>query len=203
VPAIAAALDARVLSSRKEARVAWSRRLAGPAQSPTEQPRAERIRQTHDALLASKVCAYAQGMELIGAASANYGWNIDRREMARIWKGGCIIRARLLDSIMRAYEKSPGLDNLLLDDALGERVQSSQAAWREQVARAARVGIPLPATAATLAWYDSCRTADLPQNLTQAQRDAFGAHTYQRRDRPHQGPDEGFVHTDWLSEEGK
>jgi 6-phosphogluconate dehydrogenase len=114
--------------------------------------------------------------------------------MARIWKGGCIIRARFLDTIMRAYQRRADLPGLLLDPAIAEQLHAAQGAWRRVVGLAQTHGIPVPAMSAGLAYYDSIRTASLPQNLTQAQRDAFGAHTYQRSD----APDEGFVHTDWL-----
>jgi 6-phosphogluconate dehydrogenase len=195
VPAIAAAVEARVVSSRKEERVRNAGRLAGPAAPPPSTlAREERVRQIHDALYAAKIGAYAQGMDLIAAASAAYGWGVRPGEMARIWKGGCIIRAKLLDGIMRAYQRDPALPGLLLDAEIGGAVQAAQGSWRAVVARASQSGIPVAAMGATLAWYDAIRAAELPHNLTQAQRDAFGAHTYQRRDRP----ERGFVHTDWL-----
>ena len=117
------------------------------------------------------------------------------REMARIWKAGCIIRARFLDSIMRAYERDPRLKNLLLDDDFNVRIEQSQESWRRTVAYAAANGIPVPAMSGSLAYFDSYRSAQLPQNLTQAQRDYFGSHTYQRNDK---GADAPFVHTDWI-----
>ena len=123
-------------------------------------------------------------MALIGALSRTHDWSIHLREIARIWKGGCIIRARFLDAIMQAYERNPELPNLLLDGDLRECVESRQAALRKAVALAQAGGIPVPGMASSLAYFDSYRTADLPQNLTQAQRDAFGAHTYQRKDDP-------------------
>ena len=193
IPSIAAAIDARVLSSMKEARVRASEVLEGP-RSPVVQDPGGLADVVRDALLAAKVGAYAQGMSLIRAAAEEFGWDIDLREMARIWKGGCIIRAALLDTIMKAFEREPGLENLLLDGEIREIVQAGQGAWRKVVALAAEHGIPVPAMSAGLAYYDAYRTAALPQNLTQAQRDAFGAHTYQRSD----APEEGFVHTDWL-----
>jgi 6-phosphogluconate dehydrogenase len=133
-------------------------------------------------------------MSLIRAASAEYKWGTSLREMARIWKGGCIIRARFLDTVMRAYERAPDLPNLLLDEEVGQSLRASQGAWRRTVAAAAEAGVPVPATSASLAYFDSYRTAELPQNLTQAQRDFFGAHTYERVDKP----EAGFVHTDWA-----
>src|ERR1051326_2529546 len=129
------------------------------------------------------------------AGSAEWSWNINMREMARIWKGGCIIRARFLDSIMRAYERDPKLRNLLLDDDFNSRVEQSQDAWRRAVASAQANGIAVPAMSGSLAYFDSYRSANLPQNLTQAQRDYFGSHTYQRNDK---GADAPFVHTDWI-----
>jgi len=197
IPSIAAALDARVLSSMKPAREAASRVLTGPAASPSSPSSPpDLVAQVHDALLASKVLAYAQGMTLVAAASSTHGWGIDPAELARIWKGGCIIRARLLDLMRQAYTRDPNLPSLVVDPDARALVDRCQPAWRAVVGLAQAHGIPVPAMAASLAWYDSYRTASLPQNLTQAQRDAFGAHTYQRAD----APDEGFVHTDWLAE---
>ena len=134
-------------------------------------------------------------MSLIRVGSSAHKWNINLKEMARIWKGGCIIRARLLDSIMQAFDRQPDLPNLLLDDEFQARVREAEPRWRQVVEAAAKRGIPAPAFAASLAYYDAYRTPVLPQNLTQAQRDFFGAHTYQRADRPQ----DGFVHTDWES----
>ena len=134
-------------------------------------------------------------MALIQAGSAEWKWNINMREMARIWKAGCIIRAKFLDSIMRAYEEKPDLPNLLLAKEFILRVKQSEAAWRRAVSFAHSSGIPVPAMSASLAYFDAYRSAELPQNLTQAQRDYFGAHTYQRNDK---GPNAPFVHTDWA-----
>jgi 6-phosphogluconate dehydrogenase len=195
IPTIAAAIDARVLSSMKDERVAASKVIKGPASSFKPGNREQFIKDVHDALYASKICSYAQGMALIQAGSAEWSWNINMREMARIWKGGCIIRARFLDSIMRAYERDPKLRNLLLDDDFNSRVEQSQDAWRRAVASAQANGIAVPAMSGSLAYFDSYRSANLPQNLTQAQRDYFGSHTYQRNDK---GADAPFVHTDWI-----
>jgi 6-phosphogluconate dehydrogenase len=192
IPTIAAAIDARVLSSMKEERVAASKSFKGPER----QPQNFRIEDVHDALYAAKICSYAQGMALIQAGSREWKWGIDMREMARIWKAGCIIRAKFLDSIMRAYERRPDLPNLLLDDDFRTRIEQTQAAWRRAVSYAQSNGLAVPAMSASLAYFDAYRTADLPQNLTQAQRDYFGAHTYQRNDK---GEDAPFVHTDWLA----
>ncbi len=195
VPTIAAAIDARVVSSIKEERMAASKVL-GEGQPPTAvRDRKQFVQDVHDALYASKICSYAQGMALIQAGSAEWKWNIEMREMARIWKAGCIIRARFLDSIMRAYEEKPDLPNLLLANEFSTRVKESEAAWRRAVAFAQSNGIPVPAMSGSLAYLDAYRSAELPQNLTQAQRDYFGAHTYQRNDK---GPNAPFVHTDWA-----
>jgi 6-phosphogluconate dehydrogenase len=194
IPSIAAAIDARVLSSIKEERVAASRVLRGPDAPRPAGDRQGLVTKVHDALYCAKVVAYAQGMQLIGAGSKEYDWSVDLREMARIWKGGCIIRARFLDTIMKAYEKRPDLPNLLLDEVFRAKVEERQAAWREVVSLAQRHGVPVAGMASSLGYYDSIRSADLPQNLTQAQRDAFGSHTYQRKD----DPEGAFVHTDWL-----
>ena len=193
IPTIAAAIDARVLSSMKDERLAASKVLSGAAGSQPAD-RKQLIADVHDALYAAKVCSYAQGFALMQAGSREWKWNIDMREIARIWKAGCIIRAKFLDSIMRAYERNATVPNLLLDDAFRADLTSSQDSWRRCVMLAQLNGIPVPAFAASLAYFDSYRTADLPQNLTQAQRDFFGAHTYQRNDK---GPDTPFVHSDW------
>jgi 6-phosphogluconate dehydrogenase len=148
----------------------------------------------HDALYASKICSYAQGMSLIRAGSQEWKWDINLRELARIWKGGCIIRARFLDSIMRAFERQPELPNLLLDSEFMACIRRSESAWRKVVASTAEMGIPIPALSASLGYFDGYRSEHLPQNLTQAQRDFFGAHKYQRADQINSG----FVHTDWA-----
>ena len=193
VPTIAAAIDARVLSSMKDERVRASSMLSG-GQTILSVQRDQFIRDVHDALYAAKICSYAQGMALIQAGSREWKWDIDMREIARIWKAGCIIRAKFLDSIMRAYERDRALPNLLLDETFRAEISKSQEAWRRCVAYAQSNGIPAPAFSASLAYYDSYRTANLPQNLTQAQRDLFGAHTFQRNDK---GPDTPFIHFEW------
>lgn len=146
------------------------------------------------ALYASKVVAYSQGFEQIAAASAEYGWDIDRGAMARIWRGGCIIRARFLDRITRAYERDRGLPLLLADPYFAQAVGEGVPAWRRVVAAAAAHGVPVPAFASSLAYYDGVRAGRLPANLIQAQRDYFGAHTYRRTDRA------GTFHTDWSGD---
>ena len=194
IPTIAAAIDGRGLSSIKDERIAASKKITGPVGSYKEDKK-QLMDAVRDALYNSKVCSYTQGMRLIKAASDEYHWNINLKEMARIWKGGCIIRAKLLDEIMKAYDRDPQLPSLLLDESFKKQVESTQAHWRKVISTAVLNGIPTPAFSASLAYFDSYRTADLPQNLTQAQRDFFGAHTYQRTDHP----ERGFIHTDWLS----
>ncbi len=195
IPTIAAAIDARVLSSMKDERVAASQLLGSPVDSqPAAADRKQFISDVHDALYAAKICSYAQGFALMQAGSREWKWSLNLREIARIWKAGCIIRAAFLDSIMRAYERRADVPNLLLDDAFRDDLRRVQPAWRRAVGRAQASGIAVPAFAASLAYFDSYRTANLPQNLTQAQRDFFGAHTYQRNDKAADTP---FVHTDW------
>ncbi|MCH9006339.1 MAG: NADP-dependent phosphogluconate dehydrogenase [Proteobacteria bacterium] len=194
IPGITAAIDARVLSSMKDERVHAAKVLHGPAANTYQGQTEELVGLVHDALYAAKVVAYAQGMALIDAGSRESGWSVDLREMARIWKGGCIIRARFLDTIMKAYERQARLKNLLLDEGIRLSVEKRQDAWRKIVSLAQRNGIPVPGMGATLAYFDSYRSARLPQNMTQAQRDAFGAHMYQREDAQ-DGP---FVHSNWL-----
>ncbi len=194
IPTIVAALDGRGMSSIKEERVEVSKQIKGPTISYKEDKK-QLIDAVRDALYDSKVCSYTQGMRLIKAASDEYKWGVNLKEMARIWKGGCIIRAKLLDEIMQAYGRNPNLQSLLLDESFKKRIESTQSNWRKAVSVAVANGIPVPAMGASLSYFDSYRTADLPQNLTQAQRDFFGAHTYQRVDHP----ERGFLHTDWLS----
>jgi 6-phosphogluconate dehydrogenase len=196
IPTIAAAIDARVLSSMKEERVRAAKQYGRSSVKPYSDDKQKFISAVKNALYAAKVCSYAQGMSLIRAGSDEYKWNINLREIARIWKAGCIIRARLLDSIMQAYDRRPDLTNLLLDGEFQKEITAAEHDWRHVIATASSMGIPIPAMSASLAYFDSYTSAQLPQNLTQAQRDYFGAHTYQRADRR---PDAGFVHTDWQS----
>ncbi|MEW8507957.1 MAG: NADP-dependent phosphogluconate dehydrogenase [Candidatus Thiodiazotropha sp.] len=192
VPGIAAAVDARLLSSMKEQRVAASRLLQGPA-TTAEADRESMLADLHGAIYASRITAYAQGLDLIQSASQGYAWSIDPAEIARIWKGGCIIRARLLDPIREAYGDNQRPPNLMVDPALGGELLGLQGAWRRVVGFSTVVGIPVPVMSACLNYFDSYRTERLPQNLIQAQRDAFGAHTYERVDHP----EWGFVHSEW------
>lgn len=201
VPTISAAVEARLISDLKEERVAASRALHPPgARAKQLAPGDERelVPAIRDALLASRVVSYAQGMSLIATASREYGWSIDLREIARIWKGGCIIRSRLLDPIMAAFGRQADLANLLFDQELGSRVIETEDALRRVVCTAHELRLPVPALSASLAYLDSYRSARLPQSLTQAQRDAFGGHGYERSDHP----ERGAVHTDWLASRG-
>jgi 6-phosphogluconate dehydrogenase len=192
IPGISAAVDARILSSMKDQRVTAGRLLSGPSRHLGVDQNSF-LDDLHNALHASRVTAYAQGMALIRSASKRYEWSVDLAEMARIWKGGCIIRARLLDEIRNAFTQSPELVNLMVSSNVSSQLQTMQGPWRQVVASAIAAGIPLPAMSACLNYYDSYRTQRLPQNLIQAQRDAFGAHTYERTDHP----EWGFVHSQW------
>jgi 6-phosphogluconate dehydrogenase len=190
IPTVNAAVEARILSSLKDERVAASRVLAGPARS-FQGDRQKIVDAAGHALYASKVTSYAQGMALLRTASKEYAYDINPGEVAKIWRAGCIIRADLLGDIREAYRRDPALLNLLLDHAFRDAMASRQEAWRLVVGTAVDLGIPVPATSASLAYYDAYRSARLPANLTQAQRDFFGAHTYRRVDR------EGVFHTEW------
>jgi 6-phosphogluconate dehydrogenase len=191
IPTIAAAVDARLLSAAKSERVQASKILAGPSVSGPAPDKPMLIAQVRAALYAAKCMSYAQGLRLIRTASDERRWQVNLSELARIWKAGCIIRARFLGRIQQAYARTPDLTNLLIDASFAEELRARQASLREVVALAAKSGIALPATSAALAYYDAYRSSWLPANLIQAQRDYFGAHTYKRIDR------EGDVHTDW------
>jgi 6-phosphogluconate dehydrogenase len=190
IPTINAAVVARIISALKSERVRASQVLSGPP-AKYSGDRDRLIAAAKDALYASKITSYAQGLAQLRLASAEYKYEIDPAEVARIWRAGCIIRARLLGDIMSAYHRDRGLVNLLLDDAFAEAVQSRQESWRHVVQAAVGLGIPVPAISGSLGYYDAYRSARLPANLTQAQRDFFGAHTYRRVDR------EGTFHTEW------
>ena len=190
IPTINAAVESRIISAYKTERVAASEVIRGPG-AAFRGDRKAMIAAVRDALYAAKICSYAQGMALLRAASAEHGYDLSYGELARIWRGGCIIRARLLEEIRAAYARNPGLTNLLLDLYFKNAVESRQAAMRTVVQSAVGLGIPVLATSASLAYFDAYRTARLPANLTQAQRDYFGAHTYRRVDR------EGTFHTEW------
>jgi 6-phosphogluconate dehydrogenase len=190
IPTITAAVNARIMSSIKEERVAASKELDGPVVNFDGDVKAM-VNKIRDALYCSKICSYAQGMALIGAASKHYEYDVNLGETARIWKGGCIIRAGFLNKIKHAYDENPSLPNLLLAPEFKQTILDRQTAWREVIAMAATFGIPVPAFSASLDYFDSYRRDRLPQNLTQAQRDYFGAHTYVRVDK------EGTFHTEW------
>ena len=195
-PTIAASLDCRFLSGLKEERENAAAVLAGAGIGAIGGKRAidkkRLIDDVRQALYASKICSYAQGMNLLKAKSEEKGWDLDLSELARIWKGGCIIRARFLDRIKRAYERNKKLANLIVDPEFAGDMAARQAAWRRVVGLAVETGITTPGMAASLAYFDTYRRARLPANLVQAQRDLFGAHTYERIDRS------GAFHTEWT-----
>ncbi len=190
IPTINAAVESRIVSALKGERVAASRQLAGPA-TAYGGDRAQGIDDARQALYAAKICSYAQGMSLLAAASREYDYGLNLAEIARIWRGGCIIRAVFLNDIAAAYRRDPQLANLLLDPYFKEAIVARQAALRRVVQTAVGLGIPCLALSASLAYYDAYRSAQLPANLTQAQRDYFGAHTYRRIDK------EGIFHSEW------
>jgi 6-phosphogluconate dehydrogenase len=189
--AITEAVFARALSARKEQRVRAARTLPGPEAVPDGTDLVDPVR---DALYASKVVAYAQGFEQIGAASQEYGWDVDPGTLATIWRGGCIIRARFLDRIKDAYDREPDLANLLLDGYFRDAIAGGQPAWRQVVRAAVGLGVPTPAFSSALAYYDGFRRERGPASLIQALRDNFGAHTYRRVDR------DGVFHTLWAED---
>ena len=189
-PAITEAVFARCMSAVKDERVVAATVLKGP-QGTWTGDRQQLIQAVHDALYASKICSYAQGFALLAAASKEYGWNLQFGEISLLWRGGCIIRARFLDKIRDAFAKDAKLANLMLDSFFASVLAESQAPWRLVLKTCRDLGIPTPAFNASLDYYDSYRQAVLPANLIQAQRDYFGAHTYERIDRP------GTFHTEW------
>ena len=195
IPTINAAVEGRILSAFKDDRVKASKVLPGPKREPYKGDPKALIDAVRDALYASKICSYAQGMVMMKVAGDEYKWNLPLGEIARIWKGGCIIRAQFLDLIKTAFRKNPALPNLLLDDHFKAWVTEAQPRWRHVVQTAQAQGIPVLAMSSSLAYYDSVRAERLPLNLTQAQRDFFGAHTYERVDKPGQGP----FHTEWST----
>ena len=196
ISTINAAVEARILSSMKDQRVNASNQLSGPneeelkSQLPSKE---ELVKKVKDALHASKIISYAQGLDLLKKVGENHSWNLNLGEIAKIWRGGCIIRASFLNRITEAYDRNPQLENLMLDDYFNDILKKSQSNWREIVVMAIKLGIPAPAFTASLGYYDSYRSDRLPANLLQAQRDFFGAHTYERVDKP-RGE---FFHTDW------
>ena len=189
IPTINAAVESRLISALKAERVKASSVL-GSAKRFSGDKKAL-IAAAEQALYASKITSYAQGLSLLKMASQEYNWDIDLAQIVPVWRAGCIIRASLLSDITHAYRQSPDLPNLMLYEAFTQAVLSREAAWREVVQTAVGLGIPMLATSASLAYFDAYRSAVLPANLTQAQRDYFGAHTYRRVDR------EGTFHTQW------
>ncbi len=197
ISTINAAVEARVISSRKEDRVAASKILPQPRVRNFKGNRARLIDAVRDALYASKIVSYAQGMELLRSGSAEYKWDLNLSDIATIWRGGCIIRAKFLNRIVEAYQRGPDLHNLLLDRYFTRAIRKAQPKWRTVTSLAVKHGVAVPAFSASLAYFDSYRSARLPANLLQAQRDFFGAHTYERIDKP------GVFHTEWLEPEQK
>ena len=195
---IGEAVFSRFLSSIKAEREEASQVLKGPSVSP-KLDRAKVIEDLEQALYASKICSYAQGYMLIRAAAEQYDWELNYGGIAQMWRGGCIIRSSFLKDIRSAYSKNQALKNLLLDDFFRDEIESSQGSWRRTVSTAVQAGIPTPAMGAALAFFDGYRHAELPANLLQAQRDYFGAHTYERVDHP-RGE---FHHTNWTGRGGK
>ncbi|MBN8200391.1 NADP-dependent phosphogluconate dehydrogenase [Bacillus sp. NTK034] len=192
LPIITESVFARFISAMKEERVNASKVLRGPAASEFAGDKKAFIESVRKALYMSKICSYAQGFAQMRAASEEYGWDLKYGDIAMIFRGGCIIRAQFLQKIKEAYDREPGLKNLLLDPYFKEIVESYQDATREIISTAVKNGIPVPCFSAALSYYDSYRTETLPANLLQAQRDYFGAHTYQRTDK------EGIFHTNWM-----
>ena len=191
-PTIAEAVFARCISAIKDERVAASKILKGPGKKYRGSKKAL-VQAIHDALYCSKICSYAQGFQLMRTAQQEYGWKLNFGEIAQIFRGGCIIRAAFLQKITEAYARKPDLANLLLDPYFNRTVKKAQANWRKVVSLAAECGVPAPTFFSALSYYDSYRSARLPANLLQAQRDYFGAHTYERTDQP-RGK---FFHVDW------
>jgi 6-phosphogluconate dehydrogenase len=191
IPTITAAVDARLISAVRDERMAAERQLPGPPAVKTGLSKAEWIDAVRAALYCAKTCSYAQGMAMLHRASGEFDWSLPLGEIARIWKAGCIIRAKFLRTIQEAFARDPDLTNLLLDPFFKEAIAERQSAWRKVVSAGQQGGIPLPAMGGSLAYYDAYRTGRLPANLVQAQRDLFGAHTYERLDKP------GHFHTQW------
>jgi 6-phosphogluconate dehydrogenase len=200
---MAEAVYSRCVSALKDERVKAAKKLKGPSpvlKAIASNPEKKKafIEDIRLALYASKIVSYAQGYMLMRAAAAEYKWNLNYGGIALMWRGGCIIRSRFLGKIKEAYDNNPKLSNLLLDDFFRGEIKKSQKGWRNVVATAAKKGIPVPAFSTALAFFDQYRSAVLPANLLQAQRDYFGAHTYERVDKP-RGE---FFHTNWTGRGG-
>jgi 6-phosphogluconate dehydrogenase len=190
---------ARCLSALKDERVEASKVLNGPAAKKTVADRKAFIEGVRRALYCSKMISYAQGYMLLRAAEKEFGWKLNLGGIALMWRGGCIIRSVFLGNIKAAYDKNPDLSNLLLDEFFSSALNKYQESWRETIVDAVEAGVPTPAFSTALAFYDGFRTARLPANLLQAQRDFFGAHTYERVDKP-RGE---FFHTNWTGRGGR
>lgn len=191
---IGEAVFARFLSALKQQRVNASNIIPGPTATFLGDPN-QTIRYIHDALYASKIISYAQGFMLMAEASKSHQWKLNFGNIALVWRGGCIIRSRFLANIKQAFDQTPDLDSLLVDDFFKDAIDKAQIGWRKAVQTAIELGIPTPAFSSAIAFYDGYRSALVPANLLQAQRDYFGAHGYERHDRP-RGE---FFHTDWTS----
>jgi len=199
VTLIGESVFARCLSSLKEERIEASKILNGPVSKTLDPDRATFIEQVRCALYCSKMISYAQGYMLLRAAAKENGWNLNMGGIALMWRGGCIIRSRFLGKIKEAFDKNPGLENLLLDSFFSSALNQYQASWRKAQIHAVELGVPTPAFSTALAFFDGYRTGRLPANLLQAQRDYFGAHTYERTDKP-RGE---FFHTNWTGRGGR
>ncbi|MGA2889528.1 MAG: decarboxylating NADP(+)-dependent phosphogluconate dehydrogenase [Terracidiphilus sp.] len=199
VTLIGESVFARCLSALKEERVAASKILTGPAGKTVESSRLEFIEEVRRALYCSKIISYAQGYMLLRAAAKEHGWNLNMGGIALMWRGGCIIRSRFLGKIKDAFDKNPGIENLLLDSFFSGALNQYQASWRKALIHAIELGVPTPAFSTALAFFDGYRTSRLPANLLQAQRDFFGAHTYERTDKP-RGE---YFHTNWTGRGGR
>lgn len=199
VTLIGEAVFARSLSAMKSERVEAAKVLPGPSKAASTEDRASLIEDVRRALYCAKMVSYAQGYMLLREAAKEEGWNLNFGGIALMWRGGCIIRSRFLGKIKEAYDKNPHLNNLLLDDFFSETLVKYQASWRRAVIKAVEYGVPTPATSTALAFFDGYRSARLPANLLQAQRDYFGAHTYERVDQP-RGQ---FFHTNWTGRGGR
>jgi len=199
VTLIGESVFARCLSALKDERVKASKVLTGPAKTKTVADKAAFIEQVRCALYCSKMISYAQGYMLLRAAEKDQGWHLNLGGVALMWRGGCIIRSVFLGNIKAAYDKDPALSNLLLDEFFSSALNKYEENWRKAIIHAIEIGVPTPAFSTALAFYDGFRTERLPANLLQAQRDFFGAHTYERVDKP-RGE---FFHTNWTGRGGR
>merc|ERR1712180_88421 len=197
VTLIGEAVFARCLSSLKDERVEASRSLSGPQAVKFSGDKAAFLEDIRKALYASKIISYAQGFMLLRQAAKEFGWNLNYGGIALMWRGGCIIRSRFLGNIKAAFDKNPSLDNLLLDDFFRDAIHNCQDGWREVVSQAVKLGVPTPCFSTALSFYDGYRCKKLPANFIQAQRDYFGAHTYELLEKPGE-----FVHTNWTGTGG-